>query len=324
MTRINYVEPHTHQPAYPYQGKYPTPKIIQTQRLTHLSLDSAPGAGHIIGAMEKNRADLLSIGRFAEASRLSLKALRLYDHSGLLTPHHVDPHSGYRFYHVKQLERARLILLLRQIHTPLATIRDILDAPKNTARSILDAYWRDIETDMQANRKIVKYLFTILQEEEVMAYPIEVKDIPEMHVISINRKVTIKDLENYIQHSIETLIAYARENDATIMEEPLGIYHGSVNEDSDGPVEICLPVNRILQPNNEIDSRSIAPSKVASTTITRDQAQFTDILEAYDAVFGWIRQQRHKVTGPPREIYVGNPERTNPDDPFIEIAWPFR
>jgi DNA-binding transcriptional MerR regulator len=292
--------------------------------LLYFPLDSAPGAGCIIEAMDMRTTDLLSIGRFAEASRLSLKALRLYDRTGLLPPHHIDPKSGYRFYHHQQLERARLILLLRQINMPIARIKDMLDAPKSTARSMLDSYWRDVEANLETNRKIVKHLFTILQEEETMAYPIEVKEVPQMHVISINKKVVIKDLDHYIKHSIKALVAYSNQCDAVITEEPLGIYHGAVNEDSNGPVEICLPVNRILQPTKEILSRDIPPSKVAFTTITRNQAQFPDILKAYDAVYGWIRQQRHKALGPPREVYVGDPERVGPDDPFIEIAWPFR
>ena len=49
--------------------------------------------------MDKCTHNLLSIGRFAEASRLSLKALRLYDRTGFLPLYHVDPKSGYRFYH---------------------------------------------------------------------------------------------------------------------------------------------------------------------------------------------------------------------------------
>jgi PPM family protein phosphatase len=40
--------------------------------------------------------DLLTIGAFARASRLSPKALRLYDSLGLLRPAHVDEVSGYR------------------------------------------------------------------------------------------------------------------------------------------------------------------------------------------------------------------------------------
>jgi protein phosphatase len=42
--------------------------------------------------------ELLTIGTFAKASRLSPKALRLYDELGLLTPARVDPVTGYRLY----------------------------------------------------------------------------------------------------------------------------------------------------------------------------------------------------------------------------------
>lgn len=46
--------------------------------------------------MNKTATDLMSIGRFSQASRLSLKALRLYDALGLLPPAYVDPASSYR------------------------------------------------------------------------------------------------------------------------------------------------------------------------------------------------------------------------------------
>lgn len=40
--------------------------------------------------------ELLTIGAFSRASRLSPKALRLYDSLGLLAPAYVDELSGYR------------------------------------------------------------------------------------------------------------------------------------------------------------------------------------------------------------------------------------
>jgi MerR family regulatory protein len=40
--------------------------------------------------------DLMTIGEFARLSRLSPKALRIYDDSGLLAPARVDPASGCR------------------------------------------------------------------------------------------------------------------------------------------------------------------------------------------------------------------------------------
>ncbi len=66
------------------------------------------------------REDMLTIGAFAKAVRLSPKALRLYDELGLLKPGRVDPDTGYRYYAVAQLERARLVAWLRRLGMPLA------------------------------------------------------------------------------------------------------------------------------------------------------------------------------------------------------------
>lgn len=62
--------------------------------------------------------ELLTIGAFARASRLTPKALRLYDELGLLPPAHVDPASGYRLYRPEQLDHARLVAWLRRRWTP--------------------------------------------------------------------------------------------------------------------------------------------------------------------------------------------------------------
>ena len=72
--------------------------------------------------------DLLSIGAFANLTRLSIKALRLYDQLGLLEPRHVDLQTGYRFYGIDQLSSARMIRNMREMDMPLATIRLVLAA----------------------------------------------------------------------------------------------------------------------------------------------------------------------------------------------------
>ncbi|HEY1762641.1 MAG TPA: MerR family transcriptional regulator [Acidimicrobiales bacterium] len=68
----------------------------------------------------------ISIGEFSRRSRLSVKALRLYDELGVLIPARVDGNSGYRYYDVAQLDDARLVAMLRQLELPLATIKDLV------------------------------------------------------------------------------------------------------------------------------------------------------------------------------------------------------
>ena len=69
---------------------------------------------------------VLTVGEFGRRSGLSVKALRLYDLSGLLPPAEVDPVSGYRRYTAAQLDRARRISLLRQLDMPLAVVAEVL------------------------------------------------------------------------------------------------------------------------------------------------------------------------------------------------------
>jgi len=67
---------------------------------------------------------LMPIGRFATASRLSIKAPRIYDQSGLLPAAYVASESGYRYYRPEQLKWANTIRTLRGIDLPLTEIAD--------------------------------------------------------------------------------------------------------------------------------------------------------------------------------------------------------
>jgi PPM family protein phosphatase len=105
---------------------------------------------------------MLTIGEFARASRLSPKALRLYDELGLLPPARVDPYSGYRFYQPDQLERARLVAWLRRLGMPLARIRVVCDLPPRAAAAEVAAFWAQAETDLAGRRDLAAFLTSYL------------------------------------------------------------------------------------------------------------------------------------------------------------------
>jgi protein phosphatase len=106
---------------------------------------------------------LLTIGAFARAAGLSPKALRLYDELGLLTPAAVDGASGYRYYRPEQLERARLIVWLRQLGMPLARIRAVLDeADAVDAAGAVEAYWREVLAETETRQRLATFLVDYL------------------------------------------------------------------------------------------------------------------------------------------------------------------
>jgi DNA-binding transcriptional MerR regulator len=108
--------------------------------------------------------DLLSIGEFARRSRLSPKALRLYDELGLLPPACVDEDSGYRYYTESQLDRAQLIAALRQLQISLADINVILSLEPDAAAQRITTHWTAVEAQHASRRDLAGYVVTVSKE----------------------------------------------------------------------------------------------------------------------------------------------------------------
>lgn len=101
---------------------------------------------------------MLTIGAFAKASRLSPKALRLYDELELLRPARVDPETGYRYYAAEQLRQARLVAWLRRLGMPLARIRRVCALEPEPAAREIGAYWAGVEAETAARRDLAAFL----------------------------------------------------------------------------------------------------------------------------------------------------------------------
>ena len=107
-------------------------------------------------------ARLLGIGEFARRSRLSVKALRLYERQGLLRPAEVDAGNGYRRYREEQLVSARLVALLRRLDMPLAVVARIVAAPEDERADLVGEYWADVEHRMAVQRGLAAHLRVVL------------------------------------------------------------------------------------------------------------------------------------------------------------------
>jgi serine/threonine protein phosphatase PrpC/DNA-binding transcriptional MerR regulator len=111
---------------------------------------------------------LLTIGEFARASRLSPKALRLYDELGLLPPAQVDEWSGYRYYAPSQLEVARLIGWLRRVGMPLAAIKEVAVLSPAEAADRVTAFLRVAEADFAERRELAEFLISYLSGRDTV------------------------------------------------------------------------------------------------------------------------------------------------------------
>jgi len=243
--------------------------------------------------------NLMLIGEFAAASRLSQKALRLYGANGVLTPAWVDPDSGYRYYRTDQLHTATLIALLRRAGMPLAEIRSFLREPSVER---LDEYERAVADEFLERRRVLRYVKRILKEEPM--FDVLIKKVEEQPYVSRRKHVLVPELEPFIVDGFRELGRDGARGPGFVL------YHGAVNNEEDGPVEVCVPADE--------GEQRLPAGEIALTEISGEQCRFPEILGAYDAVYRWVKEQGRGASGPAREIYLRGPG----GDEQLQIAVP--
>ena len=274
--------------------------------------------------MDETRCEYLSIGQFAMASGLSLKALRIYHEKGLLEPAHVDPFTNYRYYRSAQVNVAHLIKLMRSAEIPLATIQKVIElhvTESPEAEQIVRAHLESFESRVQVVRKFSdKVLRQLRHEEFPMSFDVVTSQIEAQMIVSISKRIKVAQLGEHINGSLETLHAYLSEQGGEISGAPFGIYHGPVNHEDDGPVEVCLPVSGEFMARGDVQVRELAGGPAAVVDATGENCDFPAILGAYDAASKWIQKNGHQIADSPRETWF----KHSGDDEHLQIVWPYR
>jgi effector-binding domain-containing protein len=142
-------------------------------------------------------------------------------------------------------------------------------------------------------------------------------------VASIEKHVYVAQLPDLIEREMAKIYAQLTAAELEI-GIPFVVYQGQVNDDSDGPVEICVPYAGSFDGTAGVTSRVEQGGTEAFTTITKAQLDFPGILEAYDAVAEWVESSDFELAGDPREVYYSDPSAADPDESVADIAWPVR
>jgi DNA-binding transcriptional MerR regulator len=137
---------------------------------------------------------MLSIGRFADATGLTVKALRYYDEIGLLVPARVEPDNGYRYYDAAQVETAVTIRRLRALELPLDEVGALLEADGGTLRERLAAHGHRVGEEARDKNSLLIELSALVEGggEEVI---VKVRDEPELRLAATIRHLRLVDPE---------------------------------------------------------------------------------------------------------------------------------
>jgi DNA-binding transcriptional MerR regulator len=242
----------------------------------------------------------ISIGEFARRSRLSLKALRLYDERGVLVPSRVDQTSGYRYYDTAQLDQARLVVMLRQLQLPLAAIKELLACDPADAAARIAEHWRDAEAAHGARRDLADYLVNWLSGKRFVMYEVATRAMPERSLLCLKRNVDEQGMWAFGKE----FIAILRERPLPKIEGREGasfcIYWGWASADSDGPVEWCRPVpeaeaHALAEHYPELTLRTEPAHREAFVALPGPLVSGVQIQLAAESLRAWAQEQEQGV-----------------------------
>jgi DNA-binding transcriptional MerR regulator len=265
----------------------------------------------------------LSIGEFAARTRLSPKALRLYDELRLVVPASVDPRNGYRRYRADQVEQARLVARLREADMPLAQIAQVLALDGPDAAEAIGAWWQTVEERTGQRRAVVAYLQARLNGKDQPRYDIRVHAMPDRQVAALSAQVFLGETTGFFVGAFARLRATGP-GLTGIAGVPYLVFHGEVSADSDGPLELCRPLAGL--PASEtaagLEIRAEPAHEEVYTRIALKDLNWPAMRPALDALERWADEHGRRPAGPPRQLLIADQRTASPDTPVCDLALP--
>lgn len=264
---------------------------------------------------------LMPIGRFAKASRLSVKSLRNYDESGLLPAAFVDRQTGYRYYRLEQLARADAIRSLRMVDMPLAQIAATLDGEESS--QVLMSHLEALEQQRdELTRKAQQLQRRINLKEYDMSTDVTMKPLAPITAAAYRTKTTHIEVFNDIPAGFGTVIA-ALGDEVDPVGAPFAIFHQAPDGDTEGDIAMCVPVSTTTDPedlnNSSVDLVTFESGTAASII---HAGSYDDMGRSYARVSAWIQERGHSIVGPTREIYLNSPADVTEAELRTELLFP--
>lgn len=273
---------------------------------------------------------MFKIGEFSKIARISIRQLRHYDEIGLFTPEHIDPETGYRYYHAKQLPHLNRILVLKDLGLSLDQIGRMVEQniSADEIHGMLTLRKAQIEQSIRDQieqvRQIETRIWDIEQEGVLSDDNVVLKHIPEQRFLSI-RKVfpTVSDGFSMLTR-IHRLLPDRTGNNAI---GKFGVlFHSEGFETTNLDVEMGIlleqPFLDTLKISDEIVLRQqIVPEVKTMATLAR-VGIYNDSVGHYGALGHWIERHNYEMVGAGWEVLLEPLQIGKEDDAVVEIRIP--
>lgn len=261
---------------------------------------------------------MLKIGDFSRVCRLPVSALRYYAELGLLTPIHVDPFTGYRYYTVEQLPRLHRILALRDLGLSLEQIGQVLNdgLSAEQIRGMLRLRQAELRQQVEEEQarlaRVEARLRQIEQEGAMPSYDIVLKELQPQLVAAIRAVIPTYGA---IGGLFDELYGHLGRHGAGGLA--VGIDHNEGYMERDPDMEAAVYLQAAVPASDRVAVYEL-PACTAATTI--HQGPYDQLSQAYAALMAWLPANGLQPAGPCRELYLQMGE--TPDGNVTEVQIP--
>ncbi|MDE3722802.1 MerR family transcriptional regulator [Nocardiopsis sp. N85] len=242
-------------------------------------------------------------GEFARRSGLTVKALRLYERSGLLVPHRVGARNGYRFYRPDQVERAVRIRLLRQMDMPLALIGEVLGLEEGAARERVGAWWAGREETLRAHRRVLEELGRRWDggvEEEVL-WRVRERWWDPVRALAVRARTDQAGLVATF-HERAARLREVLTGQGACPESGMWVFYPTVvGVETVGEIEVAVPFSGVADPVGDTVVRVVGGGRWAVCAVARRDCFHPRIMGAHRAVAAVAG----RASGVGCEVYTG-------------------
>jgi DNA-binding transcriptional MerR regulator len=263
---------------------------------------------------------MFRIGDFSRLTQVTVKALRHYDHLGLLMPAQVDRETGYRYYSAAQASRLNRILALKDLGLALDQIGPFLDtdlSPEQLRALLLikqGETQRHLEEE-QARLARIEARLRQMREPAGPAYDVVLKRSAAVRVASLRAIIPER-------RAIGTLfapLAAFRARHGLRATDWTVVWHDPDFREAGVDAEATFATEDPIPPDAQIRARELPAA--ASMACIVHQGPPDTIHRACMALLTWIEANDYRVAGPERVRALERGGRDGQDS-VSELQWP--
>jgi effector-binding domain-containing protein len=148
---------------------------------------------------------------------------------------------------------------------------------------------------------------------------IELKELPPQQVLGKRFRTSISRIQEDIGAGFGALFGYLGELGEYPSGPPFALYFGPDFDPEDFEMELCVPVNNVLESRGDIVAREVPGGPTAFTV---HKGPYGGMTATYAELDAWITQNGYGYAGPAREVWLNDPSQVAEADLLTEVYIP--